>query len=112
MKTFLIYLFVMAILIAVLLFMSGCGSIPLPPPPQGDTCIVDVQNQGAECVPISSSIKHQTLKRDDATSFVQFNDMDNYVCFSPLTWRNIQIYIGDLKDILIYTCKSESSPSK
>lgn len=90
-------------LITTLLVLNACNS--LPPPPKGDTCVVDVANKGAECVPIQASVKRGELSLKDARSFVPFTQMDNYICFSPSTWVNIQTYIVDLKQIVQNHCQ-------
>lgn len=81
--------------ITILLALSACQSMPAAP--KGNTCIVDVAANGSDCVPISTAVKMNRVNAKDANSFVPFKQMDNYICFSPSTWANIQTYIGDLK---------------
>lgn len=101
--------------------INGCATQQIPPPPEGDTCVVDVANKGAECAPISAAAK--ALKRNiqaraesDAfiamirsmavqQAFVNFSEMDNYVCYSPQTWGNIQAWIGDVVVIAQRRCQ-------
>lgn len=90
-------------LIPILFLLSGCQS--LPPPPKGDTCIVDVQAGGADCVSISQAVKLMRVDSQDMDSFVPFADMDNYVAFSPDSWAAIQAYIGKLKLLAQQKCQ-------
>lgn len=85
------------ILSAVALLESGCQS--LPPPPKGNTCIGDVARGGVDCVPISRAVRHQAVLKADANSFIPWAQMDNWVCFSPTSWQNIQVYIGEVKNL-------------
>lgn len=86
-----------------LLIGASCAS--LPSAPHGSTCIVDVAHGGGDCVPIQKAVRRGEVNPSDADFFVPFAKMDNYVCFSPDTWKNIQIYIGDLKVIAQNHCQ-------
>lgn len=88
--------------ILFLIFLNACAS--LPKPPVGDTCIVDVSSGGADCVPIPTAVAMKRVSTKDASSFVVFADMDNYICFSPSTWQSIQTYIGQLKVVARKQC--------
>lgn len=83
-------------LLTIILFSLSCAS--LPPPPQGDTCIIDIKNNDAICVPISSAIEREHVSPSDGTHRIWIRDMDNYVAFSPETWGSIEAYILKLKD--------------
>lgn len=76
------------LLILTLLAISLSGCAGLPSQPVGNTCIVDVMRVGADCDPIGA---------EDPKAFVSFDKMDNYVCHSPDSWENVQVYIGDLQ---------------
>jgi hypothetical protein len=82
---------------------AGCAS--LPPAPQGSTCIVDTGAAGADCVPIPTAINRGAVLAKDATTFVPFAQMNNYIAFSPSTWGNIQQYIEELKVIAQRQCQ-------
>ena len=89
----------------ILLTLNGCASLPAAP--QGNTCVVDVANNGADCVSISTAIAYSgaiALVKKHATSFVPFPSMDNYIAFDPVTWGNIEIYIGELKQLAKTQC--------
>lgn len=88
--------------LAVVTLESSCSSLPAAP--QGNTCVVDVANLGADCVPISAAIRRGSVSVRDATSFVPFSQMDNWIAFSPSTWANIQTYIGKLKILAQQKC--------
>lgn len=66
--------------------------------------MVDVKNQGAECVSIDPSQATGTLNTSNSV-FVQFSAMDNYITVSPQTWASIQTYIGQLKILAQQSCK-------
>lgn len=94
-------------LTSLLLILSCAGCNSLPKPPTGNTCIVDVANSGADCSPINTAIRLRGVIpqiKANATIFVPFNQMDNYVAFSPDTWANIQIYINELKQLAKTSC--------
>jgi hypothetical protein len=93
------------LLIGTLLVLSSCQSIPKPP--VGETCIIDVANVDADCATIQASIKAQgdiRGMRAATNEVIPLSAMDNYVCFSPQTWGNIQTYINELKQIAKTNC--------
>lgn len=92
--------------LSIILLVVNCGCLAtLPKPPKGDLCVLDVQTATGECVHISKVAKREKLDRDDVSSHVSINTMDNWVAFSPDTWANIQVYINDLKEIIKEECQ-------
>lgn len=89
----------------LLVLNAGCSS--LPKAPTGYTCVVDVANNGADCSPISSAVRFRnniSQIKANATIFIPFAQMDNYVAFSPDSWGNIQVYINELKQLANKSC--------
>lgn len=110
----------MLFLVILSVVLSGCATGQLPDPPSGNTCIGDVENGGFDCSPIPqdgkelekmldteprSLIVSVKLKAQADGSFVPFADVDNWVAFDPITWSNIQNYIGDLKVLAQKQCR-------
>lgn len=93
----------MRLVISIIIpFLVSCAS--LPPPPIGDTCIIDIDNNDAVCVPISSAIQREHVTAADGTHYIWIRDMDGYVAFSPDTWGSIEAYILKLKDRAQQSC--------
>lgn len=90
------------LLITTLSVLTSCAQ--LPSPPQGSTCVGDVIRGGFVCVPIQTAIRRGEVLKRDASSFVPFKDVDNWIAFSPKTWENIQVYIGELKQLARENC--------
>lgn len=101
---------------SIILLTSFLGCASLPPPPQGDLCVISVADGGAVCVPINPAVvkeyteaKHlhcvnvpnKNALMCDKNSFeaikVEFKAMDNWIAFDPQTWANLQAYINKLK---------------
>ena len=87
------------LLIAWLLILSSCNS--LPPPPSGSLCIVDEGSREAYC----SSIPEAVAGQMPIHTTVPITGMDKYVCFSPESYRNIQAYIQKLKRLAQQQCQ-------
>lgn len=90
-------------LIPILLVLEACAS--LPPPPQGDTCVINALGGYAICEPISAAVAREHVNPHDSSNKVPISSMDNWVAFSPQTWGSIEKYILELKDRAQQTCQ-------
>lgn len=91
------------LLVLSMITLGSCAS--MPPPPEGDTCIIDATRGYAICVPIQSAIYRERIDLQDATYKLPLGALDNYVAFSPDTWKSIEGYIIKLKDRAQNSCK-------
>lgn len=85
----------------------------MPAAPVGDLCVVDIAGGGDDCASIATvSSNYQSAGAsisaivDRATSFVPYASTDNYVCFSPISWANVQVYINELQQIAQNSCQA------
>lgn len=89
--------------LTITFLISACST--LPPPPQGDTCVINAAAGYAICEPISAAVAREHVNPHDSSNKVPISSMDNWVAFSPQTWGSIEKYILELKDRAQQTCQ-------
>lgn len=90
-------------LLAISLTIPLINCASLPPPPEGELCIMQTATSNAACVPITKKIQSMMNKEPmplDDSHLVNFSEMNKWVAFSPETWANIEAYILKIKTMI------------
>lgn len=93
----------------VALFLVGfasCGS--MPPPPEGDLCVVDVPRNRCVCFPIDGAVAEGKIRSATDLKYtnvvrlanggyqIPLSQCHKYTAFSPKHWENYRNYVDAL----------------
>lgn len=80
-----------SLLIPFLLLLTDCSSVPLAP--SGQMFAISAPATHAQCSPFGPAESDIICPQ----SPILIEQMINYVCFAPLTWERIELYLNKLR---------------